>query len=138
MPSELSWLVGKVLAAITQREHLWCFTFSDDGSVVTECVWRLITKDGICVTSEDHGQMFGLKSPVDASERVLTATQEKKIIQISIAASTSDLMLTFEGDIILQFLNISCGYEAWRATHGSNDVICLGGGTLWKNENIGG
>jgi hypothetical protein len=105
--------------------------------VVTESAWRLILKNGIRVTSEDHGQLFGHSEPVDAVARVLTATKGKRIAEGRIAESTSDLVLRFEDGVRLEFLNLSCGYEAWRATFETEDVISLGGGALWKNEKPG-
>jgi predicted flavoprotein YhiN len=137
MTAAISWLVGRTLAEVEQREFSWSFAFSGGGCVVTESAWRLITKDGISVTSEDHGQMFGLKSPVDAIARLLATTKEKKIQESRVVENTSDLVLRFEDGVRLEFLNLSCGYEAWRATLGTDDVICLGGGALLKNEKTG-
>jgi len=74
--------------------------------------------------------MFGLKKPVDAAARVRTATEEKKVIDCRLADRTSDLSVAFEGDVRLEFLNLSCGYESWRTEHGGQSVHCLGGGKL--------
>jgi hypothetical protein len=137
MTDVISWPIGKTLVGVERREYSWFFTFSGGGSLVTESVWRFITKEGIRVTSEDHGQQFGLESPVDAIARLLTAIREKKIMESQVVDGTSDLILKFEDESRLEFLNLSCGYESWRATFGADDVICLGGGTLWKNEKKG-
>jgi len=137
MAAQITWPSGRLLAEVAKREHSWCFTFSGGGCVVTEAAWRLITKDGINVTSGDHGQLFGLSEPVDARARVLAATKGRKIIDTRIADGTSDLVLAFEGAVRLELLNLSSGYEAWRATHGTDDVICLGGGALSRNEKKG-
>ncbi len=128
MPADLTWLIGKRLAQVTKQDFTWFFTFQDGGRVLTESGWRLVTRTGIDVTSEDHDQMFGLKEPVDASARVIAATEEKKILGFRLAERTSDLAVTFEDEVLVEFLNLSCGYESWRAYHGSEEVICMGGG----------
>jgi hypothetical protein len=130
MRVDLTWLLGKQLVDAAKKDYSWSFIFSDGGSVVTESAWRLVTKEGIGVASEDHGHTFGLKGPVDASAHVLAATKEKKILEVRITERTSDLLVLFEQDVSLEFLNLSCGYESWRAGHGSEEVICMGGGQL--------
>jgi hypothetical protein len=130
MPADLTWLVGKRLVETAKKDYSWFFTFTDGGSIVTESGWRLVTKEGIRVASDDHGQIFGLKEPVDAGARLLAATKAKKVLEFRIADRTSDLTLRFEEEVWLEFLNLSCGYESWRAQHGSEEVICMGGGQI--------
>jgi len=135
MPGDLTWLVGKQLIEASKKDFTWFFVFSDGGSIATESFWRLLASRGIEATTTDDGQLFGLKEPLDASERVLAATQEKKILEIQIAQRTSDLSLVFEKGVRIDFLNLSCGYESWRAKHGSEEVICMGGGQLSIHSN---
>jgi hypothetical protein len=130
MPADLTWLVGKRLREVAKKDYSWFFWFAAGGTIVTESDWRLVTNKGIEVASEDHGQLFGLKEPVDASARVAVAVKEKEVVAFRIADRTSDLSLTFEGEVYLEFLNLSCGYESWRAQHGVAEVICMGGGQL--------
>ena len=130
MLPNLTWLVGKRLKEAAKQDYTWSFTFSDGGWICTESGWRLVTVDGIAVAADDHGHAFGLSSPVDAGARVHLAVGAKKIEAIRIADRTSDLILGFEGGVSLEFLNLSCGYESWRAQHDSEEVICMGGGQL--------
>src|ERR1039458_920797 len=128
MIANIAWLAGEQLVEVAKHEYSWRFTFFCGGSVVTEQPWRLVTKDGVTVTSEDHGHPFGLGEPVDAAARVLTNMKGKKILEYRVGEHTSDLSLCFEGEVRLEFLTLSCGFEGWRAMHGADDVICLGGG----------
>ena len=139
MPADLTWLVGKRLVEAAKKDDSWFFIFTDGGRIVTESGWRLVTKKGIDVASDDHGHFFGLKEPVNAGTRVLTATKEKKILEFQIAERTSDLSVKFEDEVSLECLNLSCGYESWRAQHGAGEIICLGGGQLaiFPNEKKG-
>jgi hypothetical protein len=41
---------------------------------------------------------------------------------------TRDLRMYFAEHTYLQFLQISGGYEAWRAQTGEGEIICRGGG----------
>jgi hypothetical protein len=129
MPTELQWLIGSTLDHAEKRDWTWFFLFSNSGRILTESPWRL-WKDRIEVTSEDEGQWFGLTEPVNAGQRVILATSNRKVVAYAVAERTSDLTLEFEGSIAIQFLNLSCGYEAWRTEFQSCQVICGSGGTL--------
>ncbi len=135
MAPNLTWLVGKRLKDAAKQDYTWSFTFSDGGWIGTESGWRLVTSDGVGVTSEDHGHAFGLPSPVDAGARVQLAVGARKIEAIRVADRTSDLIVGFEGGVSLEFLNLSCGYESWRTQHDSEEVICMGGGQLATYSN---
>lgn len=137
MPTAITWPVGKRLTEVAKRDYSWSFGFSAGGCVTTESAWRLISENGISVTSEDHGQRFGSDKPVDAGARVLAATKGMQVEESRLVEGTSDLLLRFEKGVRLEFLNLSCGFETWRATHGSEDVICMGGGALLLNEKKG-
>lgn len=130
MLPNLTWLVGKQLKEAAKQNCTWTFTLSGDGLISTESGWRLVTTEGIAVTSEDHGHVFGLASPVDARARVHMAVGERRIEAIRVADRTSDLVLEFGGGVFLEFLNLSCGYESWRTQHDSGDAICMGGGQI--------
>ena len=128
MISALKWLEGQNLIDACKKDFTWFFSFSDGGSITTESCWRLITNDGVAVTSEDDGHQFGLNEKVNAGVRILKETEGKKVRAYSIAERTSDLRVTLEGDVWLDFLCLSSGYESWSSQHRSAMVICAGGG----------
>jgi hypothetical protein len=135
MTANLSWLIGEQLVETVKTDYTWLFRFTGGGSITTESGWRLVTNGGIGVASDDHGQIFGLKEPVDAGVRVLAATKGKKVQAFCIAERTSDLTLRFKGEVCLEFLNLSCGYESWRTQHEAEEVICMGGGQVVIHSN---
>jgi hypothetical protein len=78
MIPDLAWLTGDRLVEVAKRDHSWAFIFSSRGCITTEQAWRLVANGGVAVASEDHGQLFGLSVPIDASTRVLSARRKSK------------------------------------------------------------
>ncbi|MDQ6632206.1 MAG: hypothetical protein M3Y82_10705 [Verrucomicrobiota bacterium] len=132
MTPALNWLTGSGLAKVEKKDYSWFFNFEQGGHIVTESFWRLVTPERIAVTSEDHEQLFGLKEPVNAAERVMTTIKNRTIGHYLFSNICSDLILYFEDKIELHFLNTSGGYESWRARKNDVLVVSGGGGRLLK------
>ena len=122
-------LVGLPIRAVEKKDHSWFFVFADRAVIATETPWRFVTPDGILVTSEDYEQQFGLPQPIDARQRLMSRVAGLLVTAVSIHPATGDLTVHFAG-MELQFLQMSCGYEAWRLKLGDTDTICTGGGQL--------
>jgi hypothetical protein len=58
-------------------------------------------------------------------------TRRRTVDHAQVDRNTGDLTLGF-GSVFLTFLCLSRGYEAWRLTHGSLELICTGGGKIVK------
>lgn len=123
-------LVGRQLISFEKKDWSWFFRFSGDISVATEESWRLILENRIFVTSEDHDQLFGLSEPVDAVSRVLSSIADRTVSAAVVSASTGDLTIEFSGQVKLQFLQMSGGYESWRLSVQGTEIICMGGGKI--------
>jgi hypothetical protein len=128
MSADLTWLVGQKISEVKKLDHSWFFTFENGGVITTESFWRLLTTDKIFVTSEDHGQIFGLPKPVDATERVVKTIQGQTISKFLVVEITTDLLLYFSNGAQIHFLNTSCGYESWSICFGKQLLHCMGGG----------
>jgi hypothetical protein len=137
MKTDMTWLVGLKVAEVGKKDYTWFFTFDDHSTICTESPWRLITEEGIRVTSEDHGQKFGLPAPVDAADLSRRILGDSKINRTDVRDKTSDLVLNFSNHAVLEFLNLSSGFEAWRSVHGTQQVFCIGGGGLTEFKNEG-
>ncbi|PTY02224.1 hypothetical protein DB347_24445 [Opitutaceae bacterium EW11] len=135
MRINFAWLLGRKLEDAARQDFTWWFVFPDGSSITTDAFWRLVTPLGIEASASDEGQTFGLSAPFDSIARVLEATGERKIIDVHLAERTSDLVLVFEGGVRIDFLNLSSGYESWRAKHGLQEIICMGGGRLSVRSN---
>jgi len=130
MPPELKWFIGRQIKNVEKTDYTWSFIFDDHSSICSEGPWRLVTSDGIVVTSEDHGHQFGLPAPVDACQRILAEIGGKPVEGFAVKEMTGDLTLFFEEAVSVQLLQLSCGYENWRTVHGVEQVFCIGGGSL--------
>ena len=111
MQADLDWLIGRRLRNVYKKDYSWFVTLDDGGSIGTEGAWRLVTAEGVFVTSEDHGHLFGLKTPVDACQRATAQIGKRPIERYEVDARTGDLSLSFGNATTVQFLQLSCGYE---------------------------
>jgi hypothetical protein len=130
MSDDFKLFVGALLRSVEKKDYSWFFAFGDPLRIVTESPWRFITPEGIIVTSEDHGQQFGLPQPVDAGERVMSRLTALQVQSVSCDPKTGDLCVSFADKLYLQFLQISCGYESWRTITEQGESICMGGGEI--------
>ncbi len=130
MPAYLKLFIGASLQGVEKKDFSWFFRFGDRRVIGTESPWRFVTPERIAVTSEDHGHKFGLPSPVDATERVMSRLASLPVQSVSEHAETGDLFVTFGERLYLQFLQMSCGYESWHVTTHSGEAICTGGGEI--------
>ena|ERR1039457_3424515 len=130
MLANLQTFVGAPLQCVEKLDYSWVFRFGEPLLIMTESPWRLVTPEKIIVAADDHGQKFGLPQPVDASECVLSRLATLGVRSVSVDDLTGDLLLYFSDRVYLQFLQLSAGYESWRAHTGNGETICTGGGGL--------
>jgi hypothetical protein len=128
MRPQLQSFVGKSLRSIEKLDWSWFFRFDAPLVIATEAPWRLITPQGVAVADWDHEHQFGLPEPVDASKRVLSSLPSLEVQSVTLDVLTGDLRLIFAENTYLQFLQMSSGYEAWRAQTADGEIICIGGG----------
>jgi hypothetical protein len=79
------------------------------------------------------GRSSGFYNLIDASEIVLARLATQAVRSASVDDLTGDLLLYFSDRVylqFLQFLQLSAGYESWRAHTGNGETICTGGGGL--------
>jgi len=129
----LALLDSAQLIELTAREHDWIFLFSGGVCVVAEAShWRLIDDNRVVITDEDHGEVFGLKEPVDAAKLVLEKLAATSVSRIELSP-VSDLVLSFSNGLTLQFQVGSVGYENWHV-YGPDQThtFAVGGGELCR------
>ena len=129
----LSLLTGSQLTEVTRRQHDWVFLFAGGVSVVAESShWRLVDADRVIIAGEDHGQLFGLKEPVDASSLVPAELKGAAVSRVEFSP-VSDLLLSFSNGRTLQVIVGSAGYENWHV-YGpdKSHTFAIGGGELCR------
>lgn len=129
---DFRWMHGQRVAQVSETSGVyWRFVLSDCGSITVECLWRLISDRHIVVTSEDHGQQFGLPVPVDAVSSVTSLLADASIERVEIRDGTADLVIYFDRPFRLEAIPTSSSYESWQITaRDGSSVVATGGGQL--------
>ena len=93
-------------------------------------MWRLLDSAHIEVTSEDHGQQFGLPAPLDCLARLRERIVGASVTSVHLRKGTLDLSIGFETGYTLEVIPTSAGYEAWQIGGRNMLAIAVGGGRL--------
>lgn len=123
-------LVGARLDSVEKLGFDWNFRFSGGSSLMFQSLWRLVSDVAIEVTSEDEGQAFGLKTPVNAADLLKAKLGEHPISDVRIDDATSDLTFFFGATLRLEVISTSSGYEAWSLNAGNVLIIGRSGDTV--------
>jgi len=129
MEPDITWLIGRHMAGIEKMDYSWFFRLDDGSVIATESTWRIVGPGGVVVASGDHDQWFGLPAPLNAADVARKEIAGLAVTRCNLDLRTGDLNFEF-GSVSLQFLCLSCGYESWRTTHGTQDLTCIGGGEV--------
>ena len=132
MPADLNWLLGcRVTRVAREGEGPWYFEMGDHVLLSVECVWQILADGHVALGSGDHGQWYGLASPVNAIDRATELLDTRKVVHWALDNVSGDLNLQFEGAVVLRTFNDSSGYEAWQLTGpGGIEVVVQGGGNV--------
>ncbi len=114
--SELQALVGFQVTYVKVDGHVWAISFSNGSALTVECLWRLTSKGTLIRTSEDHLQMFGNSTFVDAAWELEHQTREISVSSVTFVPGVADLRLEFGPSTILEIISTSAGYENWHLT----------------------
>lgn len=127
---EDSWtlqLVGRPVESVEQWEGCPCVVKLAGGyRVLIESLWRVLSSDMLVLTSQDDGQLFGRKEPVQAISELSRKLVGKTLDSLQVAQGTADLTLDFDGQT-LQVVSTSSGYEAWQV-EGPVGTLAVGQG----------
>lgn len=120
-------LEGKTVLGFAILEQGFCsMSLSDGYAISAETLCRYVGKNGEFISSQDHGQMFGLTEPYDAAEKINKAIKGKEIKKADLTEDTGDLTLVVDGGR-LEIICNSAGYECWQV-NGPDNLIIIGRG----------
>ena len=127
---ETSWttqLIGRTVEGIERWEALPCVVKLSGGyRIQIEGLWRLLSGGSLILTSEDDGQRFGHKAPIDAITVLSSTLVSAALRVVEVAPGTADLLLGFDRHV-LQAISNSSGYEAWQV-EGPRGMLAVGQG----------
>ena len=130
MNFDLSELVGQSLTVVQKEGGSWSFHLGGGDAIFTEEPWRLVSPNGVLISSADDQENFGQPEAVDSGDQLMTELQGDAISAVHYDVGSGDLKLEFPSGRVLQFLQLSSGYESWRLHLRDAEFICLGGGAL--------
>jgi hypothetical protein len=131
MPLDLLRIGGQELKEVTLDHFTWIFRFGNGVELRVHCQWRLVVNGHISLTSEDHGQRFGLPDPIDSEAQCRSLLLGHRTGSVEIREDTKDIVIWFLSGARLDILPLSSGYENWQInTPGGVQIIAQGGGNL--------
>ena len=123
-------MIGERLQSFRRLDYDWDCRFDGGSALMFQSMWRLISDTVIEVTSEDEGQQYGLKTPIDAAAQLKAKIGDKSISDVRIDGVTSDLTLYFGHNLRLEVVSTSSGYEAWSLHAKGVQIIGRNGDTV--------
>ena len=127
-----SWMLGRPIVDVDIADsYQWRFFFERGLSIGIECPWRLLKDGCMAISSEDHLQQYGLPAPIDAVAVAKDLLAPHLITRVEIRDGTADLLIELTGDLRLEAIPFSRGYESWNVFGPSGfQVVAQGGGHL--------
>ena len=131
---DLSWMVGRVVTEVIFLEpDRWTFLVEAKAWIAADCPWRIIRDGRIRLSSDDHGQKFGLPAQIDATTAATALLAAFSIKAVQLREGTSDLFIDFVGGLRLEIIPFSSGYEGWQVCDPTGQwLIAQGGGQICK------
>lgn len=126
----LDWLKGTDCTGVeVHPESSSIFRFGV-ASLVVESLWRISIDGTLRLTSRDDGQRFGLPKPVDARATARSLLEGHRVSDVRIDVRRGDLTLVLDGNIVLEIITESSGYEAWTLRAPGKHVVAASGGAV--------
>lgn len=127
----IEWIRGKTVVGVERDDRGTTFHFDRGGALRVECLWRIITKGRVWLTSEDDLQTFGLLTPNDAGPAAFAMLVARVVTECAVTPDTGDLSLSFAKSIRLECIRDTSGYARWQLTAPDGmQVIARGGDGL--------
>lgn len=127
----IEWIRGKTIVDVVRDAHGTTFHFGGGGALRVECLWRIISKGRVWLTSKDDRQTFGLSSPLDAAPAAFGQLAARVVTACEVGPDTGDLSLSFAESLRLECLCDTTGHARWQLTApDGREVIARGGGGL--------
>jgi hypothetical protein len=129
---DLSWMVGRTITDVSFMEPVhWTFSFGEKGYIGVQCPWRILKQGRTTLSSDDHRQQYGLPAPIDAAAEATKLLSAVVIDAAQLRVGTSDIFIDFSGNLRLEIIPISSGYEGWQIMDPfGTEFFAQGGGQI--------
>lgn len=129
---DFSWMLGRVVIEVGFLEpDYWDFVVREKLCIRAECPWRIVKAGRIALSSDDHGQKFGLPAHIDAAAAATILLAGISITAVQLREATADLQIDFAGGVRLEIIPLSSGYESWQwADPAGYSYFVQGGGNI--------
>jgi hypothetical protein len=117
----------RILSFSIHEKDNCVLALSDSYTLSIECLVRFVNDKNIFICANDHGHVFGLKTPFDAESEIKKAIENKEIKDIEFNSNTGDLTLYLESGS-LQIICNSTGYENYQLNGPDGLLIVINGG----------
>jgi hypothetical protein len=128
------WMIDQQLNSVQVDEgQNWYFSFEGSGSIAVHCPWRLLIKNIIQSSSDDHEQQFGLPEPINSAMKATKLLTGHPIRKVEVREGTLDFVISFTGEMSLEIIPLSSGYESWHVVDPKREeTIAQGHGRLFQ------
>jgi hypothetical protein len=121
-------LRSRRVKSLSLREHNWCGIEIEGGYGLSNQTWcRFVGTTGSFVSTQDHGQKFGLPKPYDAEAALGKELIGKVINDVTVREFTNDVILHFDHGC-LEILTSSSGYESSQLNGPDNLIVVMRAG----------
>ena len=125
----LDFLKGRNCTEIIRHEYSWQFVFGEGCSLTIECPWRVVAGGRIAIAQSDHQQKFGLPAPVDVPAEMSNLLSEAIIVDVTVAAESSDIRIDFDNGARLELFA-----DSQDMNHGKFKIPTANFGLALTNE----
>ena len=126
---DFSWMCGRAVVEVAFLEpDYWDFVIAPKLCIRAECPWRILRGGRIALSSDDHGQKFGLPAHIDAAAVAAELLADAIISGVQLREGTADLFIDFGSALRLEIIPLSSGYESWQWTDPTGRSFFVQGG----------
>lgn len=126
---DFDWLKGRSCTKV-QAPDEWTTVFEfGDAALSVQTLWRVSLQGQLRLTSADHGQVYGLASPINATTAAHELLVGREISAVHADLARGDLLIHLGLDCLLEIITDS-HYEPWQLTGPGRNYVAAADGRI--------